>query len=219
MSSLRCKSCGLVNFASAQVCKRCAVPLAEGAVPVDTKTAPPRKQSAVTASKGGAAAAAPAPVLLKPHTINGMGVALRDYRKLSDDTYVVTRCVTLLYVPLIPLSLWVIRPVNRELSFLTTSERFNFELVEDRDLDWNSVLRLYGFFLLWVAISAGPFLLLLLLMRGDGTPEHRPGIFVGVMFMLSIPWSFAFPLWLKGRRDKLYPLTKRGIIARLLGVR
>jgi hypothetical protein len=216
MSSLKCKSCGLVNFASAQVCKRCDAPLAEGAAPVDAKTAPPRPQRAATASKG--APSAP-PVLLKPQTINGMGVALRDYRKLSDDTYIVTRCVTLLYVPLIPLSLWVIRPLNRELSFLTTSERFNFEFIEDRDLDWNSVLRLYGFFLLWVAISAGPFLLFLLLMRGDGTPEYRPGIFVGVMFMLSMPWAFAFPLWLKGRRDKLYPLAKRGIVARLLGVR
>jgi hypothetical protein len=216
MSSTKCRNCGLVNFASAQVCKRCATPLAEGAAPVDAKTAPPRTHRAATAPKG---APAEPPVLLKPYTINGMGVALRDYRKLSDDTYVVTRCVTLLYVPLIPLSLWVIRPLNRELSFLTTKERFNFEFVEERDLDWNSVLRLYGFFLLWVVISAGPFLLFLMLMRGDGTREYRPGIFVGVMFMLSIPWSFAFPLWLKGRRDKLYPLAKRGIVARLLGVR
>lgn len=214
MSSLRCSACGLVNFASAEVCKRCATPLTGHAAAGGGTKAPSHTHGAAAASKGGTA---PVPVLLQPETINGIGVDIRDHRKLSDETYLVTRCVTFLWVPLIPLSVWVIRPINRELSFLTTSETHNFERLEDRDLDLESVLRLYGLFLLWVALSAGPFLLSLMLMIGDRTPENRPGYFVGVIFLLSIPWSLGFPLWLKRRRDRLYKLVNKSIVARALG--
>jgi hypothetical protein len=218
MPSPKCKSCGLVNFASAQVCKRCATPLGEHEAPADTRKAPSRTQRAAPAPKGGTA---PGPILLKPETINGMGVDIRDYRKLSEDTYMVTRCVTILFVPLIPISVWVIRPINRELSYLTAAEFHNFELLEDRPLDLVSVLRLYGLFLLWVALAFGPFALSLLLMEHDRGRygEHPPGALSGIFFLLSMPWCIGFIMWLKRRRDRLYTLVNKSPVARALGVR
>lgn len=217
MSSLKCKSCGLVNFASAEVCKRCSTPLAAHEASADMKQAQPRPQRAAVAPQS---APAPTSILLKPETINGMGVDLRDYRKLSDDTYQVTRCFTFLWVPLVPISVWVVRPLNRELSFLTTAEFHNFELVEDRPLDLKSVLRLYGLFLLWVALAFGPFLLALLLMDHDRGRygEHQPGGFSVTLFLLAMPWCIGFIMWLKRRRDKKYPLVNKSVVARALGV-
>jgi hypothetical protein len=216
--SPKCKTCGLVNFASAQVCQRCSTPLAEHEATGDDKKEPPRTQRAAVAPQGDTA---PASILLKPETINGMGVDLRDYRKLSDDTYQVTRCFTLLWVPLIPISVWVVRPVSRELSYLTAAEFHNFELLEDRPLDLVSVLRVYGLFLLWVALAFGPFLLALLLMDHDRGRygEHQPGGFSVTLFLLAMPWCIGFIMWLKRRRDRLYTLVNKSPVARALGVR
>jgi hypothetical protein len=216
MSSLKCNACGLVNFASAEVCKRCATPFAGHAAAASAPKDLSGTQRAAGSSYSGRA---PKPILLKPETINGMGVDMRDYRRLSDDTYLVTRCVTILWVPIIPLSVWVVRPVDRELSFLTTSESFNYELLEDRSLDLQSVLRLYGLFLLWVALAAGPFLLSLLLLERERAVEFRPGKFAPILLLLSMPWCIGFVMWLKRRRDRLYTLVNKSPVARALGVR
>jgi hypothetical protein len=169
-------------------------------------------------------------ILLKPETFNGIGVDLRGYRQLSADTYQVSRFFTLLYIPLIPISTWVIRPLNRELSTFTTGERFNFELLEDKGLELNAVLRVYGSFLLWGVLAFGPFALAMMLMSGKKVETDVNGESVAVeittakiiqisLFMLTIPWCFGLIIWLKRRRDRIYTLTKKSLFARMLGVR
>ena len=206
MPNPKCNVCGMVNFADAQTCKRCETTLSGNNV------------------------AQPPKVRLKPTTINGMGVDLLGYRKLSADTYQVTRFFTFLYIPLIPISTWVIRPLNRELSTFTTSERFNFELLEDKGLIVEDVLRVYGGFLFWGVLAFGPFALLLMLMSGEKVERDIYGermivelstakIIKLSLFVLSMPWCICLPLWLKRRRDKIYTLTKKNWFARLLGVR
>jgi hypothetical protein len=225
MPNLKCKACGLVNFASAQTCKRCETPLLEQSAPTSVESAPHVSQAG--APKDGADFSR---ILPKPETFNGIGVDLRGYRQLSADTYQVTRFFTILYIPLIPISTWVIRPLTRELSALTTSEKFSFELLEDKGLELNDVLRVYGGFLLWVVLAFGPFALgLMLLSRheverdiyGEPLPMNITAgkIINSILFMLTMPWSFGLLIWLKRRRDRIYTLTKKSWFARMLGVR
>jgi hypothetical protein len=227
MPNIKCQACGLTNFTSAQTCKRCQEPLL-GQSATETRaeeSARPRSQARVP--KTGVDYSR---ILLKPETINGMGVDLLGYRQLSADTYQVTRCFTLLWIPLIPISTWVIRPLNRELSTFTASERFNFELIEDKGLIVEDVLRLYGSFLLWGTLAFGPFALSLLLLNAEKVERDVMGDIVSqgpstfktiklILFLLSMPWCIGLILWLKSRRDKIYPLTKKSWFARVLGAR
>ena len=226
MPNPKCQACGLVNFASAQTCKRCEASLSEQSAtqqPEAGSPRPPRSQASapnVNANQGR--------ILLKPETINGSGIDLLGYRQLSADTYQVTRCVTLCHIPLIPISTWVIRPLNRELSTFTTRETFNFELLEDKGLVVEDVLRMYGGFLLWGVLAFGPFALSLMLLSGGRVERDEYGemvagqtgkIFLLILFLLSMPWCIGLLIWLKRRRDKIYTLTKKNWFARLLGVR
>jgi hypothetical protein len=225
MPNQKCPSCGLVNFASAQTCKRCEKPLFEQSATPGVESAPHGGQA--RAPKGSVDFSR---ILLKPETFNGIGVDLRGYRQLSADTYQVTRFFTILYIPLIPISTWVIRPLNLETSTFSTSERFNFELLEDKGLELSDVLRVYGSFLLWVAVAFGPFALAMLLMSGkkfetDINGERLPveitaGKIIQLsLFMLTMPWCFGVFIWLKRRRDKIYDLTKKSKFAPMVGVR
>lgn len=227
MPNLKCPACGLVNFASAETCKRCEKPLFE-----QSATEPPQVGN-IESARSFSQASAPKTsadhgrILLKPVTINGTGVDLLGYRQLSADTYQVTRCFTFIHIPLIPISTWVIRPLNRELSTFTASETFNFELLEDKGLVVEDALRVYGSFLLWGVLAFGPFALSLLLMSGNKAEPPSNGvievtafkIIQGILFMLTIPWCIGLILWRKRRRDKIYTLTKKNWVARLLGVR
>jgi hypothetical protein len=222
MTNQKCPACGLVNFASAQTCKRCEKPLFE-------QSATPGVESALHGSQARAPKGSVdcSRILLKPETINGMGVAMLGYKQLSADTYQVTRFFTFLFIPLIPISTWVIRPRNRET--FAASERFNFDVLEDKGLELNDVLRVYGGFLFWSALAFGPFALLLMLMSGEKVERDQWGERVAVelstakliqliLFLLSMPWCIGLILWLKRRRDKIYTLTKKSLFARMLGV-
>jgi hypothetical protein len=70
MSSIKCPSCGLINFAAATICKRCQMPLAAAGQPPSHNL--PRFRL---------------PVM----TFYGIGISLLDYRPLSADTYEATR--------------------------------------------------------------------------------------------------------------------------------
>ena len=225
MPNQKCPACGLVNFASAQTCKRCEQPLVEQSAMPGVESAPHGSQARAPKDSLDYSR-----ILLKPETFNGIGVDLRGYRQLSDDTYQVTRFFTFLYIPLIPISTWVIRPLDLETSTLATSERFNFELLEDKGLELNAVLRVYGSFLLWVALAFGPFALLLMIASGkeletDVNGEIVPGeitaakIVPVILFMLTMPWCFGLLIWLKRRQDRIYTLTKRACSRARLGVR
>ena len=45
MSSTKCRACGLTNFSSAVVCRRCQFPLFGGGPPADYASANPRRKS------------------------------------------------------------------------------------------------------------------------------------------------------------------------------
>jgi hypothetical protein len=227
MLNPKCQACGLVNFASAETCKRCEASLFEQQSTTQQPKVGSPLHSQASAPK---ASAAPGRILLKPVTINGTGVDLMGYRQLTADTYQVTRCITLLNIPLIPISTWVIRPINRELSTLTTRETFNFEVLEDKGLIVEDVLCMYGSFLLWGVLAFGPFALSLMLLSGDVVERDVYGERVAggpstfkliqlILFLLSMPWCIGLLIWLKRRRDKIYTLTKKNWFARLLGVR
>ena len=53
-------------------------------------------------------------ILLKPYSVNGTGIRLIDYLRVSADTYEATRWLTFFFVPLIPIGTWLIRPGTAE---------------------------------------------------------------------------------------------------------
>jgi hypothetical protein len=225
MPNQKCPACGLVNFASAQTCKRCEKPLAEESATPGVESAPHGSQASAT--KGSVDGRR---ILLKPQTFNGMGVAMLGYRQLSADTYQATRFFTFLFIPLIPISTWVIRPLNLETSTLATTETFNFELLEDKGLELSAVLRVYGSFLLWGILAFGPFALALMLMSGHRVERDINGesvpveittakIIQMILFMLTMPWCFGLIIWLKRRRDRIYTLTKKSFFGSMQGAR
>jgi hypothetical protein len=77
------------------------------------------------------------------YTFNGFGTTLLDYRRAGDDdgTYEATRWVTAMFVPLVPLADYVVRPQEEERSY--GRESYRFEIVERKRLSWGRVLRTY----------------------------------------------------------------------------
>jgi len=49
-------------------------------------------------------------LILKPYSVNGIGIRLLDYQRVSADTYEVTRWLTLFFVPVLPLGTLLIKP-------------------------------------------------------------------------------------------------------------
>lgn len=75
------------------------------------------------------------------YTINGFGTTLLDYRPSGDGTYEATRWVTAMFVPLVPLGDYVVRPQEELRTY--GRESFRFEIVERKSLSWGRVLRTY----------------------------------------------------------------------------
>ena len=85
-------------------------------------------------------------IFLKPYSVNGTGIRLLDYLRVSADTYEVTRWLTFFFVPLIPIGTLLIRPGTME--NVGTSTRSSFTILEKRPMRWKRVARMYGMSLL-----------------------------------------------------------------------
>lgn len=76
------------------------------------------------------------------YTFNGFGTTLLDYRPSgADGLYEATRWAVAMFVPLVPLGDYVIRPQEEKRSYGRETHRF--EVVERRPLSWGRVLRTY----------------------------------------------------------------------------
>lgn len=84
------------------------------------------------------------------YTFNGFGTTLLDYRPAGDDKYEATRWVTAMFVPLVPLADYVVRPQEETRSY--GRESFRFEIISKKTLSWGRVLRTYLHALVGVAV-------------------------------------------------------------------
>jgi hypothetical protein len=133
-------------------------------------------------------------VILKPYSVNGTGIRLLDYRRMSADTYEATRWLTLFFIPLIPIGTWLIRPGAAEGA--GTGMRYNFQILGKRPLKWKRVLRLYS-------INVIALLPVAAFITFDKPGGDSPNMKFALV-LLSILWMFA-GLWYGQRStDRIY---------------
>jgi hypothetical protein len=117
-------------------------------------------------------------------SFNGCGVMMLDYRPVEDGNYEATRWVTVFGFPLIPLSVWKIRP-RRFSRDMGGSERQSFDLLDKRRITVDRFFRPY----LFLALGALPFILayyfadLRPVIYGIG---HALGAWSAVAFMILL---------------------------------
>jgi hypothetical protein len=86
-------------------------------------------------------------------SFNGCGTMLLDYRALPDGKYEATRWVTIFYLPIVPLSGYVIEPTSQEFSYGRQIAKFS--IVDKAPISLARVLRTY----LLVVIGLAPVIL------------------------------------------------------------
>ena len=119
-------------------------------------------------------------ILLKPYSVNGTGIRLLDYLRVSADTYEATRWFTFFFVPLIPIGTWLIRPGTAEGA--GTSMQYNFQILDKRPLRWRRVGRLW----LINLIAALPVTLCGIFE----TPGENTNMWF-TLLIFSLVWAFA----------------------------
>ena len=119
-------------------------------------------------------------ILLKPYSVNGTGIRLLDYLRVSADTYEATRWFTFFFVPLIPIGTWLIRPGTAEGA--GTSMQYNFQILDKRPMRWRRVGRLW----LINLIAALPVTLCGIFE----TPGENTNMWF-TLLIFSLVWAFA----------------------------
>jgi uncharacterized membrane protein len=76
------------------------------------------------------------------YSFNGIGTMLLDYRALPDGTYEAVRWVTIVFLPVIPLSAYRIQPLEQERSY--GRETSKFQVLGKAPLSAARVVRTYG---------------------------------------------------------------------------
>jgi len=115
------------------------------------------------------------------YSINGCGTMLLDYRALPDGAYVATRWITIFFLPLLPLSAYLIQPAGQDRSYGQETSRFS--IIGRAPLSPLRVLRTY----LLVAIGLAPVILGFLNSSTINRTLGGPLAFLAML--LSIGWG------------------------------
>lgn len=132
-------------------------------------------------------------ILLKPYSVNGTGIRLLDYLRVSADTYEATRWFTFFFVPLIPIGTWIIRPGTAEGH--GTGMSYNFQILGKRPIRWNRVGRMWLFNLL----AALPVTLCGIFE----TPGENTNMWF-TLLIFSVIWAFAVLIYGQRGGSKVY---------------
>lgn len=143
MKTTSCTNCGAVTDTAALTCSKCGVSPAAAKIEhsVTELKQLTQKLRELNAPRHSF------------NSFNGCGTMLLDYRALPDGTYVATRWVTVLFLPLVPLSAWVIEPTGQEVSYGRETSRFS--IIASTPVSPARALRTY----LLVAIGLAPVII------------------------------------------------------------
>jgi hypothetical protein len=119
-------------------------------------------------------------LFLKPYSVNGTGIRLLDYRRVSEDSYEATRWLTILFIPILPIGTLLIRPGTAE--GIATMMRYSFQLLGKRPMNWRRVLRMYAIDM----IAALP----VALCAWFETPGEMTDLWLTI-FIFSVMWGIA----------------------------
>ena len=125
--------------------------------------------------------------------MNGTGIRLLDYRRVSADTYEATRWLTILFIPLLPIGTLLIRPGTAE--GIGTMMQYSFQLLGKKPMRWARVFRMYAIDL----IAALPVALCAWLE----TPGEATDLWL-TMFIFSILWGIGVFVFTQRRGRPVY---------------
>lgn len=202
MNNAKCSNCGLVNFATAEECKRCGESLsaavqAEPVARVKHQASPFPTTAPVTILPP------PKRVLLDCYSINGIGIRLLGYRRLAENVYEVTRWFTVVYLPVVPISTWVIRPVSSESGNNPLSTQHNFQILGRIPLTFERVAAMYMRNYMLAAIAFFPMLFMIRYMETRYPDGGASGYLTGIMILcVMIPVAM---LWIQDSKvEKIF---------------
>jgi hypothetical protein len=132
-------------------------------------------------------------LFLKPYSVNGTGIRLLDYQQVSAGTYQVTRWLTILFIPILPIGALLIRPGTAE--GVGTSMQYNFQLLGKRPMPWKRIARMYGMTLL----AALPVTLCAVFE----TPGEQTNMFLA-LFIFSILWAIGVLIYAQRGAGSVY---------------
>ena len=180
---IKCGRCGILNFSGELACKRCGCALHEEEP--TTPYYPPSRD--VLASLDGKIAVGMTP-LLPSWSLNGFGLSLLFHRSVGDGLYEATQWLTLLFVPVVPLSTWVIQPgVVRRSEYTPMGTSASFRILGKRPFNLIRILRMYAITLLCVLFCFGPFAIVYLVVS---KPARGAGDSWGfALFLVSLGWA------------------------------
>jgi hypothetical protein len=115
-------------------------------------------------------------------SFNGFGTTLLDYRRLPDGTYQATRWVIALFLPIFPLSAYIIQPETQERSY--GRETSNFTVLSQIPLSVGRVLRTY----LLAVVGLLPVVLGYVYSREIN--RAVPGVYGFGLMLLIFAWVF-----------------------------
>jgi len=138
-------------------------------------------------------------------SLYGTGISLLGYERQKDDTYLVTRWITVLFFPLMPLSSWIIRPL--ESRFLNVGaamgESHTFTIVRRAPLTAVTILRTYAYALTLAVVALLPAAGLF----GAGiiqTLKKTHNTICVLLFLVAVVWPVVVLGWLNKRINRIY---------------
>jgi hypothetical protein len=134
------------------------------------------------------------------YSFNGFGTTLLDYRALSDGTYQATRWIIALFLPIFPLSTYVIEPLAREVSYGQETSRFR--ILDRTRLSIARVLRTY----LLAIVGLLPAILGVVYSREIN--HAVKGLYALALMILMFAWAISFIFFKLKNEGKAYRLQK-----------
>jgi hypothetical protein len=134
------------------------------------------------------------------YSFNGFGTTLLDYRALSDGTYQATRWVIALFLPIFPLSSYVIEPLAQEFGYGQETSRFR--ILEKTKLSAARVLRTY----LLTVVGLLPAVLGFIYSREIN--RNVRGFYALALMILMFAWAVYFIFFKLKNEGKAYRAPK-----------
>jgi hypothetical protein len=146
------------------------------------------------------------PTLKKPipsfYSFNGIGTMLLDYRALPDGTYEAVRWVTIVFLPIIPLSAFRIQPIEQERSY--GRETSKFKVLDRVPLSLSRIVRTY------LLVAAGLLPIIMGSIYSSEINRAMSGLKAFGLMILAVVWG-GYILFLKvpneGKAYKVKPVS------------
>ncbi|MEO6390903.1 MAG: hypothetical protein ABIP75_03565 [Pyrinomonadaceae bacterium] len=185
MYTVKCTGCGFGNVIDEKNCMKCGGSLFEANLLHHTEQL--RNLNATMQQRA----------YPKFYTFNGCGTTLIDYRELSDGIWTATRWVTIIGLPIIPLSEYVIKPFHSA----TDSNAHRFEIIRTERPSIVRILMTYA-----LAVS-GPLPLILGFLNQSWVNRTLGGPKAALAMFLCFGW-FIFVLTRFMGSDKAFKKAK-----------